>query len=66
MKDFIYQYKLPLVFGGLGLILAILLVSIGFFKTLLLVILTILGVMLGFYVDRTGLFQEFFNYRNKN
>lgn len=66
MKDFINHYKLPIIFGGLGLILAILLVSIGFFKTLLIVILTILGGMLGLYLERTGLLQEFLNSRNRN
>ncbi|MGX7205717.1 DUF2273 domain-containing protein [Enterococcus pingfangensis] len=65
MKEFIYQYKLPIIFGGLGLILAILLVSIGFFKTLLLVVLTVLGTMLGFYLEQSGLFGDIFKPRNK-
>ncbi|MBM7712374.1 DUF2273 domain-containing protein [Enterococcus xiangfangensis] len=65
MKEFIYQYKLPIIFGGLGLILAILLVSIGFFKTLLLVVLTVLGTMIGFYLEQSGLFRDIFKPRNK-
>lgn len=65
MKDFINHYKLPIIFGGLGLILAILFVSIGFFKTLLIIVLTVLGTMLGFYLERSGLIEVFFNHRDK-
>lgn len=64
MKDLYHQYKLPIIFGGLGLILAILFVSLGFFKTLLIVLLTGLGTALGFYLERTGMLDEFFNHRN--
>ena len=32
MEKFITQYKLPMIFGGLGLILAILFVTLGFFQ----------------------------------
>ena len=42
MEKLITQYKLPMIFGGLGLILAILFVTLGFFKTLLIVLLTAL------------------------
>ncbi|MBU5584070.1 DUF2273 domain-containing protein, partial [Enterococcus sp. S181_ASV_20] len=42
MEKLITQYKLPMIFGGLGLILAILFVTLGFFKTLLIVLLTCL------------------------
>ena len=63
MKKIYEQYKLPIIFGGLGLILAILFVSIGFFKTLLIIILTGLGVALGLYLEQTGLLNEFFNQR---
>ncbi|MEG3033313.1 MAG: DUF2273 domain-containing protein, partial [Enterococcus sp.] len=55
MKEFVSQYKLPLIFGGLGLILAILFVSLGFFKTLLIILLTALGVFLGHYLEKNGL-----------
>lgn len=64
MKDFYHQYKLPIIFGGLGLILAILFVSIGFFKTLLIVLLTGLGTALGYYLEQTGMLEELFSDRN--
>ena len=50
MEKLITQYKLPMIFGGLGLILAILFVTLGFFKTLLIVLLTALGIWLGSYL----------------
>lgn len=63
MKDLYHQYKLPIIFGALGLILAILFVSIGFFKTLLIVLLTGLGTALGYYFEQTGMLDELFNDR---
>ncbi|WP_367378722.1 DUF2273 domain-containing protein [Enterococcus gilvus] len=65
MKDLFNNYKLPIIFGGLGLLLAILFVSIGFFKTLVIIVLTGLGVALGYYFEQTGLLDEFM-YKRKN
>ncbi|EOH73880.1 MULTISPECIES: DUF2273 domain-containing protein [Enterococcus] len=64
MKDIFKHYKLPIIFGVVGLILAILLVSIGFFKTLLIVLLTGLGTALGYYLEQTNLLDDFFSRRN--
>lgn len=55
------QYKIPLIFGAIGLVLAVLFVTIGFFKTLLILLLTGLGFSLGLYLQRTGIIDEFFN-----
>ncbi|NGV91570.1 DUF2273 domain-containing protein, partial [Staphylococcus aureus] len=40
MKELFSAYKLPIIFGGLGLLLAVLWLTIGFFKTLLIIIMT--------------------------
>lgn len=64
MKDLMNQYKLPIIFGIAGLILAILLVAIGFFKTLLIVLLTGLGTALGYYLQQTNLLDEYFKQNN--
>lgn len=66
MKEFVSQYKLPLIFGGLGLILAILFVSIGFFKTLLIILLTALGAFLGHYLEKNGVIPVIFKQQNKS
>lgn len=55
------QYKIPLIFGAIGLVLAVLFVTIGFFKTLLILLLTGLGFALGLYLQRTGIIDEFLN-----
>ncbi|KPG68721.1 DUF2273 domain-containing protein [Enterococcus sp. RIT-PI-f] len=57
----IQQYKIPLIFGAIGLIIALLFVTIGFFKTVLILLLTGLGFLLGLYVQRTGILDEFLN-----
>ena len=64
MKDLMNQYKLPIIFGIAGLILAILLVAIGFFKTLLIVLLTGLGAALGYSLQQTNLLDEYFKQNN--
>ena len=38
MSEWFYHYKIPLIFAGFGLILAILFLTIGFLKTILLVL----------------------------
>jgi len=58
MKE-LEQYKIPIIFGAIGLVLALLFVSIGFFKTLLIIVLTGLGFALGMYVQRTGMLYQF-------
>lgn len=45
---FYEKYKYPILGGLLGLVLAILLMSFGFFKTLLAIIFIVLGVYGGF------------------
>ncbi|WP_316391008.1 DUF2273 domain-containing protein, partial [Enterococcus faecium] len=42
---------LPIIFGGLGLLLAVLWLTIGFFKTLLIIIMTAIGAGIGFYLN---------------
>lgn len=66
MEKLFTQYKLPMIFGGLGLVLAILFVTLGFFKTLLIVLLTALGIWLGSYLEQTGMMDNFFSQRKNN
>ncbi|RXA61108.1 DUF2273 domain-containing protein [Enterococcus casseliflavus] len=61
MMNELQQYKIPMIFGAIGLVLAVLFVTIGFFKTLLILLLTGLGFALGLYLQRTGIIDEFFN-----
>ncbi len=60
MNEFMTTYKLPLICGAIGLILAILLLSIGFFKTLLVILMAIIGVAIGMYLKRTHLLDNYF------
>ncbi|MGM9902587.1 small integral membrane protein [Enterococcus sp. 10A9_DIV0425] len=60
MKEFFSEYKLPIIFGGLGLLLAILWLTVGFFKTLLILIMTAIGAAVGFYLKETRLLDGFF------
>lgn len=60
MNKFILKYKLPIIFGGIGLLLAILWITVGFFKTLLILIMTAIGAGIGFYLKETKIFDQFF------
>ncbi|MDA3966329.1 MULTISPECIES: DUF2273 domain-containing protein [Enterococcus] len=62
MNQFFSTYKLPIIFGGLGLILAILWLTVGFFKTLLILILTAIGIAIGFYLKETHLLDDYFKF----
>ncbi|EPH99911.1 MULTISPECIES: DUF2273 domain-containing protein [unclassified Enterococcus] len=60
MNEFFSKYKLPIIFGGLGLILGILWITVGFFKTLLLLIMAAIGLGIGFYLKQTHLLDNIF------
>ncbi|MBV7391463.1 MULTISPECIES: DUF2273 domain-containing protein [Enterococcus] len=62
MENFLKRYKYPLIFGGIGLILAILFITVGFLKTILLVIFTLIGSYLGYYLQSIGFFDQFKRY----
>ncbi|KAF1305690.1 DUF2273 domain-containing protein [Enterococcus saccharolyticus] len=59
MKVLFQQYQYAIIGGLTGLILAILLITVGFFKTLLVLILTMLGAYIGFYLNSIGFFDSF-------
>ncbi|EOE6410632.1 DUF2273 domain-containing protein [Enterococcus hirae] len=60
MKEIFSAYKLPIIFGGLGLLLAVLWITVGFFKTLLILIMTAIGAGIGFYLKETKIIDQFF------
>lgn len=60
---FFEKYKYPIIGGVLGLVLAVLLMSFGFFKTLIAIIFIVLGIYGGLFAKRTGILDNFFNRR---
>lgn len=60
MKELFSTYKLPIIFGVLGLILAVLWITVGFFKTLLILIMAAIGVAIGFYLKQTKILDHSF------
>lgn len=58
--EFYEKYKYPFIGGILGLVLAVLLMSFGLFKTLLAIIFIILGVYAGLFVKKTGILEQLF------
>lgn len=61
MEDFIKSYKYPLFGAIIGLILSISFFSIGFFKTIALIFLTLLGAIIGYYLQKNNFFEEIKN-----
>lgn len=59
MQEFFQQYKYAILGGGVGLVLAILLLTIGFFKTILVIVCVVLGVYIGLYLNSIGFFDRF-------
>ena len=60
MKELFSTYKLPIIFGVLGLILAVLWITVGFFKTLLILIMAAIGVAIGVYLKQTKILDHYF------
>lgn len=63
MKYFFNKFKLPIISGGVGLVIALLFIFFGFFKTLLILLLTTVGVFVGFYLEKNGILDRIFNSR---
>ncbi|HEO1154811.1 TPA: DUF2273 domain-containing protein [Streptococcus agalactiae] len=63
MSEFVRKYRYPLGGAVIGLVLAAMIVTIGFFKTLLALVIIVLGAYAGLYVQRTGMLDQFFNKR---
>ena len=47
MKEFFRKYKSVIIGAGIGLVLAVLMLTIGFFKTLLIILLGGVGALIG-------------------
>ncbi|MCC9872049.1 DUF2273 domain-containing protein [Streptococcus agalactiae] len=63
MSEFVRKYRYPLGGAVIGLVLAAMIVTIGFFKTILALVIIVLGAYAGLYVQRTGMRDQFFNKR---
>lgn len=63
MSEFVSKYRYPLGGAVIGLVLAAMIVTIGFFKTILALVIIVLGAYAGLYVQRTGMLDQFFNKR---
>ena len=63
MSEFVRKYRYPLGGAVIGLVLAAMIVTIGFFKTILDLVIIVLGAYAGLYVQRTGMLDQFFNKR---
>ncbi|MCC9887105.1 DUF2273 domain-containing protein [Streptococcus agalactiae] len=63
MSEFVRKYRYPLGGAVIGLVLAAMIVTIGFFKTILALVIIVLGAYAGLYVQRTGMLAQFFNKR---
>lgn len=63
MSEFVRKYRYPLGGAVIGLVLAAMIVTTGFFKTILALVIIVLGAYAGLYVQRTGMLDQFFNKR---
>ncbi|HIB1823614.1 TPA: DUF2273 domain-containing protein, partial [Enterococcus faecalis] len=50
MKELFLEYKYPIIGGLIGLVLALFFFTIGFFKTILLLVMVGIGVFIGSYI----------------
>ena len=60
MPEFIKAYFWPLIGGIIGLLLAVLIITFGFFKTLFVLIFVAIGITAGYYIQKTGILKDVF------
>ncbi|MBU5363959.1 MAG: DUF2273 domain-containing protein [Enterococcus viikkiensis] len=59
MQEYLSRDKLPLICGVLGFILAVLFFTVGFFKTILLILITVIGVAVGIYLRNNHILDDY-------
>lgn len=60
MKELLMEYKYPFIGGLVGLVLAILFFAVGFFKTILVLIMIGLGMCIGNYINKNDVIGKIF------
>lgn len=50
--EFIKEYRFPIIGGIVGFVIALLFIYFGFFKTIAVVLLTLIGIVAGQYIDK--------------
>lgn len=55
------EYKYPIIGGLIGLVFAILFFTVGFFKTILVLIMIGLGICIGNYMNKNDFIGKFFS-----
>ncbi|MBC8743969.1 DUF2273 domain-containing protein [Lactobacillus sp. Marseille-P7033] len=55
MTELIKAYFGPLIGGIMGLLLAVLIITFGFFKTLFVLIFMAIGITAGYYIQKNGI-----------
>ena len=57
MEIIFSKYKWPIIIGFIGFVIAILFLTLGFWQTILILLLTTLGGMFGFYLHNIGILK---------
>lgn len=60
MKEIFDEYRWSILGGVGGFALAILFLTLGFFKTLLILVLTLAGSYVGLYLKNTDVLERYF------
>lgn len=60
MKEILTVYKSPIIGGLTGLVFAILFLTVGF-KTILVVIMVVLGIFIGNYISKSDFLGKIIN-----
>lgn len=58
MEEMLQTYRVPLIGAGIGLVLAVLFMILGFFKTFLVILLTGLGFYLALKFVQSGMYDS--------
>ena len=59
------KYRYPIIGGVIGGVVAIAFFTLGFWKTILLLIFIVIGIFVALYLQRTGLIEQFKNRKSQ-
>ncbi|CAK1252090.1 Uncharacterized membrane protein [Fructobacillus fructosus] len=61
ISNFIYKNWIVLLFSFLGFSFSILLITLGFWKSIVIILLTSIGFIIGIFFKNNSLFRNYFH-----
>lgn len=61
ISNFLYENWIILLFSFIGFTFSILLITLGFWKSIIIILLTAIGSVTGIFLKKNSFFRNYFN-----